>query len=164
MYAKPKYGYWVALGGGVAGAAAGSFLVNGLLLVNLFFDFDEPEELFWYTLFFGPPVGMAIGITAALAVFKRNSPVLTGLVSLPISALAYFGFQALALRIETMDMGWMFLLSPILVPFASRWVVRLVRPGQSWRLSGAIAGSPYTSGTEVGSAEENARTDQTRTL
>jgi hypothetical protein len=68
------------------------------------------------------PIGIALGIWAALAIFKREAPVLTGLISLAVTAVAFVAVWGLPRVVDTMDYGWLFFIPQFIVPFASHWV------------------------------------------
>lgn len=51
------------------------------------------------------PIGCSVGIAAALAIGQREAPLLTGVLSIPITVLVVFAVWGLTQIVDTMDYG-----------------------------------------------------------
>jgi len=111
--------YVIALLGSIVGA----YLI-GWLVVRWALEY-QPGNLLLALL--GPilliPLGSAGGTTLALAIFGRHSPVLTGILTLPVTIAVGTGVVVLSRFIDTMDYGWLIIIPPLVAPVGARFIV-----------------------------------------
>jgi hypothetical protein len=105
------------------GSLAGAYVI-GWLLVRWALEF-QPGNILVAVL--GPivliPVGSAGGTTFALALFGRHSPVLTGILTLPVTIAVGMVVVVLTRFIDTMDYGWLIIIPPLVAPLGARFIV-----------------------------------------
>jgi hypothetical protein len=118
-----KSGYGVSLLGGIVGP-----FVFGPVVAAVMVAAGMGMEILVYGPVVAGPIGIALGIWAALALFKREAPVLTGLISLAVTAVAFVAVWGLS---RVVDYGWPFIIPQFIVPIASRWIALSVRRRQA---------------------------------
>jgi hypothetical protein len=116
-------GYWLAF----LGAVVGYLLVSAVFLVVVVVGgmsgmLDPSLGVIFYGLFAAALVGIGVGIAGALAIAKKRAAVLTGLLSIPVMVAAWAAVWGVSQLIDTMDFGWLLIIPPFVVPFASRWL------------------------------------------
>jgi hypothetical protein len=111
--------YVIALLGSIVGA----YLI-GWLVVRWALEY-QPGNLLLAVL--GPilliPLGSAGGTTLSLALFRRHSPVLTGILTLPVTIAVGIVVVVLSRFIDTMDYGWLIIIPPLIAPLGARFIV-----------------------------------------
>lgn len=123
-----KRGYWLALVGAIAGTfiALSGFLfivsVIGIVTIDWFPPGSSPLSLglILYGQFVAAMLGMAVGIAGALAIGQRAAPILTGLLSIPAALIVFVVMYGLGQVIDTMDIGWLLIVPPLIIPFLAR--------------------------------------------
>ena len=115
------------------GSMAGGYLLGGILVrwgIQ-----SQPGSLAF--AMFGPilliPLGSALGTMLALAVFRRHSPVLTGVLTLPVTVAVWIVVAGLTRLIDSMDYGWLMLVPPLVAPLGARFIVLGRNPAPSVR-------------------------------
>jgi len=122
-----RKGYWLAFAGAIIGAfvvVSGFATIFSLMgLLGAFDQFDGMD--LWGVVIYGQflaiPIGCAIGITAALAIGQREAPILTGVMSIPVTVVVFFAVWGLTRIVDTMDFGWLIIIPPFIIPFLARW-------------------------------------------
>jgi len=111
--------YVIALVGSLVGA-----YVIGWLVVRWALEF-QPGNL--VLVIVGPivlvPLGSAGGTSLALALFRRHSPVLTGILTLPVTIVVGILLVVLTRFINTMDHAWPIVIPPLVAPLGARFIV-----------------------------------------
>ena len=128
-HAKPKSGYLLALSGAWVGGFVGLFLVARMISTA---DLSSGPELIGavvYGQMAAIPIGTVIGIAVALALFKRAAPVLTAVLSIPVTLVvwaAWYGVwvmtSELSRFIDSMGYAGFLFIPPLTVPLISRWI------------------------------------------
>lgn len=110
---------WPDFVGALLGSIAGGYLIGGLLVrwgIQALPGF-----------IFGPilliPLGSALGTTLTLAFARRHSPVLTGILMLPVTVVVWLVVVGLTRVINVMDFGWLVITPPVVAPLGARWIV-----------------------------------------
>lgn len=125
-----KSGYLLALVGAWLGGFVGLYVAPWMLLSSTDLSgFNGLGAALFYGLLVGIPVGAAIGIGAALALFKRSAPFLTALLSIPVWAVTFgvlYGMVQvgadLSRFIDSYAPAILYFIPPLVVPLASRWM------------------------------------------
>jgi len=122
-----KKGYWLAFAGAIIGAfVVVTGFVSILSVMGLLGAFDQLDGMdllgvALYGQFLAVPIGCAIGITTALAIGRREAPILTGVLSIPCTVVVFLAVWGLTRIVDTMDYGWLIIIPPLIIPFVARW-------------------------------------------
>jgi hypothetical protein len=126
--ANRKSSYLLALVGTILGGFVGYFVALWMVSTSDLTGFDYLGAALIYSQLVGIPLGAAIGIAAALALFKRSAPVLTALLSIPVWAVTFGALFVtvqvgadLSRFVDSYSPAILFFIPPLVVPLASRW-------------------------------------------
>lgn len=125
---NPKSGYLLALVGAWLGGFIGLLVAFWIIGSMELSGFDLLGAAL-YAQLLAIPLGVVVGIGAALALFKRSAPVLTALLSIPVWLVIFGALYGMVLIgsdlsrfIDSYTPAILFFIPPLVVPLVSRWM------------------------------------------